>query len=67
MTKKFVFDESSRTLHRVVGHARTWEQISPIVRVRRRVIGSDGNEVPREPDPWYSTFGWDFEDLSLDI
>lgn len=66
MTNKFVFDESSRTLHRVVGCARTWEQISPSVRVRRRVIGESGQELPQQPDPWISTFGWDFDDLGLD-
>lgn len=39
MTTKFVFDESSHVLHRVVGYAHTWEQLAPGIRVRRRVVG----------------------------
>ncbi|MEM7159714.1 MAG: hypothetical protein AAF799_43135 [Myxococcota bacterium] len=67
MTNKFVFDESSHACHRVAGHARTWEQLSPGVRVRRRVVGPGGATITTKPEPRFSAFQWDFDDLPLDL
>ncbi|MCH9680111.1 MAG: hypothetical protein K0V04_01655 [Deltaproteobacteria bacterium] len=63
MANKFVFDESSQTRMRVMGFAHPWEQLSPEVRVRRRVVGPLQNHVVEGTDTWGSVFGDEFEDL----
>lgn len=63
-TTKYVFDQSCHTLHRVVGHARTWEELGPGVRVRRRVIKPFQASEAEEPIAWYATFD-DEDDVEL--
>lgn len=62
MTNKFVFDESSHALHRVVGYAHTWEQLAPGIRVRRRVIKGFEPERGSGLAEWLASFGPDFDD-----
>jgi hypothetical protein len=61
MTNKYMFDESSHALHRVVGYAHTWEQIAPGVRVRRRVVRAEAPLERNGVASWVSTFSADFE------
>jgi hypothetical protein len=60
MTNKFVFDESSHVLHRVVGYAHTWEQLAPGIRVRRRRVRAERAEGELGVASWVSTFSADF-------
>lgn len=55
-TTKYVFDDSSHTLHRVVGYAHPWEELSPGIRVRRRVVRPTGPYEPPELVAWFATF-----------
>jgi len=61
MTNKFVFDESSHVLHRVVGYAHTWEQLAPGIRVRRRVVRPTRPESESSVASWVSAFSGDFD------
>lgn len=61
MTNKFVFDESSHVLHRVVGYAHTWEQLAPGIRVRRRVVRPLRVEGGSGLAAWVSTFDADLD------
>lgn len=63
MTSKFVFDESSHALLRVVGYAHTWEQLAPGIRVRRRVAKPLPEEDEAGLASWVSTFSADFADF----
>lgn len=61
MTKKYVLDETSQALHRVVGYAHTWEQLAPGIRVRRRAIKPFHPVRQTGVASWISAFGADFE------
>ncbi|MEM9461574.1 MAG: hypothetical protein AAGF11_45845 [Myxococcota bacterium] len=37
-TTKYVFNEGTGSLHRVVGYEQPWEELGPGVRVRRRIV-----------------------------
>ena len=56
LTNKFVFDESSHALLKVVGYAHTWEQLAPGIRVRRRVVRPPGEDERGPIGAWNSTF-----------
>lgn len=53
-TTKYMFDDSSHTVHRVEGYAHPWEELSPGIRVRRRVIRPPGPYEPSEPIAWFA-------------
>jgi hypothetical protein len=61
MTNKYMLDESCHALHRVVGHAHTWEQLAPGIRVRRRVVRPLRQTGVMGVAAWVSTFSADFE------
>lgn len=61
MTNKFVLDESSHALLRVVGHAHTWEQLAPGIRVRRRVARPLQADGETDLAAWLSTFSADLD------
>jgi hypothetical protein len=61
MTNKFMFDESSHVLHRVVGYTHTWEQLAPGIRVRRRRVQPLRDEGESELASWVSTFSASFD------
>ncbi|MCA9707201.1 MAG: hypothetical protein KDK70_15215 [Myxococcales bacterium] len=63
-TTKYVFDPSARALHRVAGRVHPWEELSPGIRVRRRVIRPPHASEPEEPIAWYATFD-DEDDVDL--
>lgn len=60
MTHKYMFDESSQALHRVVGFALAWEQLGPGVRVRRRRIKPFELEQAKGVASWVLKLGTDF-------
>lgn len=61
MTNKYMFDESSHALHRVVGVAQPWEELGPGIRVRRRVVKPVEIKEGDGLAAWVSTFSAEFD------